>query len=87
MPDEKRHTPKAYLVKKPSNHFTQRLTSENMLGDGTLFYFIVFVFFFHLKFTWEPIYLIKILLSLKFYLLEFGHGNTPGFPQFRSCRD
>lgn len=49
MPDEKRHTPKAYLVKKPSNHFTQRLTSENMLGDGTLFYFIVFVFFFPFK--------------------------------------
>ena len=48
--DEKHHTLKPYLVKKPRSHFTQRLTSENMLDNAIVFYFIKFVSL-HLKFT------------------------------------
>lgn len=46
--------------KKPRNHFTQKLTSENMVENGALFYFIVFVFL-HLNFAQKLIYLLKML--------------------------
>lgn len=72
MPDQKHHTPKSYLVKKPRNH--PEMTSANMVGGGALFYF-------YLKLAQQPIYLIKILyFHQSFICLAFSIETLWAFP-------